>query len=85
MTEALGTLMAVGLMMLPAAAARLLAKDFATTLLLSALIGAACAYGGLVFSYHSGAPSGPSIVLCAGLAYFLALGFASRRAALPRR
>ena len=83
--QALGTLMAVGLMMLPAAAARLLARDFATTLVLSALIGAACAYGGLIFSYHSGAPSGPSIVLCAGLAYFLALGLGSRREALSRR
>jgi zinc/manganese transport system permease protein len=83
--QALGTLMAVGLMMLPAAAARLLAKDFATMLALAALIGAACAYGGLVFSYHSGAPSGPSIVLCAGLAYFLALGLAPRREAFSRR
>jgi zinc/manganese transport system permease protein len=83
--QALGTLMAVGLMMLPAAAARLLARDFATTLVLSALIGAACAYGGLIFSYHSGAPSGPSIVLCAGLAYFLALGLAPGREAFSRR
>jgi zinc/manganese transport system permease protein len=83
--QALGTLMAVGLMMLPAAAARLLARDFSTTLALAALIGAACAYAGLIFSYHSGAPTGPSIVLCAGLAYFLALGFGPKRESATRR
>jgi len=83
--QALGTLMAVGLMMLPAAAARLLARDFLPTLLLAALISAACAYCGLLFSYHSGAPTGPSIVLCAGLAYFLALVLATRRESPPRR
>jgi len=51
----------------------------ATTLLLAALIGALSAYAGLVLSYHFAAPSGPSIVLCAGLAYFLALGLGTRR------
>ena len=83
--QALGTLMAVGLMMLPAAAARLLARDLATTLLLAALIGALSAYAGLVLSYHVAAPSGPSIVLCAGLAYFLALALGARHQTLPRR
>jgi zinc/manganese transport system permease protein len=83
--QALGTLMAVGLMMLPAATARLLARDFSTTLMLAALTGALSAYAGLVFSYHSGAPTGPSIVLCAGLAYFLALGLRSGRGSLSRR
>jgi len=73
--HALGTLMAVGLIMLPAAAARLWTVRLAATLPLSAAIGAACAYAGLVFSNETGAPTGPAIILAAGIVYFLSLVF----------
>jgi zinc/manganese transport system permease protein len=73
--QALGTLMAVGLIMLPAAAARLWTRDLATTLGLAAAIGVVSAYAGLLASYHSGAPSGPAIVLAAGVAYLVSLLF----------
>jgi len=73
--HALGTLMAVGLIMLPAAAARLWTVRLAATLPLSAAIGAACAYAGLVFSNETGAPTGPAIILAAGLVYFVSLVF----------
>jgi len=73
--HALGTLMAVGLIMLPAAAARLWTIRLAATLPLSAAIGAACAYVGLVFSNETGAPTGPAIILAAGLVYFVSLVF----------
>jgi len=72
--QALGTLMAVGLIMLPAAAARLWTRDLALTLALAAVIGALSAYAGLVLSFHTGAPAGPAIILAAGAAYFLSLG-----------
>ena len=73
--HALGTLMAVGLIMLPAASARLWTVRLAATLPASAAIGAACAYVGLVFSYETGAPTGPAIILAAGIVYFLSLVF----------
>jgi zinc/manganese transport system permease protein len=73
--HALGTLMAVGLIMLPAAAARLWTDRLAATLPLSAAIGAVCAYAGLVFSNETGAPTGPAIILAAGIVYFLSLVF----------
>jgi zinc/manganese transport system permease protein len=73
--HALGTLMAVGLIMLPAASARLWTARLAATLPLSAAIGAACAYAGLVFSNETGAPTGPAIILAAGIVYFLSLVF----------
>jgi zinc/manganese transport system permease protein len=73
--HALGTLMAVGLIMLPAAAARLWTVRLAATLLLAAAIGGASAYAGLVFSNETGAPTGPAIVLAAGLVYFVSLIF----------
>jgi zinc/manganese transport system permease protein len=87
--QALGTLMAVGLIMLPAAAARLWTHELAVALPLAALIGALCAYGGLVFSNETGAPTGPAIILAAGLVYFASLIFGRAGGALrfkrPRR
>jgi zinc/manganese transport system permease protein len=73
--HALGTLMAVGLIMLPAAAARLWTVRLAATLPLSAAIGAICAYAGLIYSNETGAPTGPAIILAAGIVYFISLGF----------
>ena len=71
--QVLGTLMAVGLLILPAAAARQWATRLESLIGLSALIGLAAAIAGLVLSYQVDLPSGPSIVLCAGLAYLLSV------------
>jgi zinc/manganese transport system permease protein len=71
--QVLGTLMAVGLLILPAAAARQWATRLESLLGLSALIGLAAAIAGLVLSFQVDLPSGPSIVLCAGFAYLLSV------------
>ncbi len=73
--HALGTLMAVGIIMLPAAAARLWTRDLSVTLPLAAALGALASYAGLVFSFSSGAPAGPAIILAAGVIYFFSLAF----------
>ena len=67
--QALGTLMAVGLMMLPAAAARFWAREVWSLAAVSMLIACLSGYAGLVFSYHLNLPSGPAIILTAGIAY----------------
>lgn len=67
--QAIGALMVVGLMMLPAAAARFWSRRLPRMLLLAALTGAVCVWLGLLLSYYSNLPSGPCIVLLAGLAY----------------
>jgi zinc/manganese transport system permease protein len=73
--HALGTLMAVGLMILPAAAARFWSRDI-TGLLVIALAGAVVSgYVGLLLSYHVGLPTGPAIILTAGTFYILSLAF----------
>ena len=64
--QALGTLMAVGLMILPATAARLWARSLEGLLVMSAAIAAGCAWIGLLLSFHADLPSGPAIVLLAG-------------------
>ena len=81
--QALGTLMAVGLMMLPAAAARL----WATTLPVLAAMASAIAFLsgliGLIASYHLGVASGPAIVLVASGFYVISI-LAGRGGAVRR-
>lgn len=73
--HALGTLLAVGMMMLPAASARLLARDMTAIIGLAVIFGVLAGYGGLVLSFRTALPSGPLIILMAGLFYLLALVF----------
>jgi len=76
--QTLGTLMAVGLMMLPAVSARLWHDTLPAQLLNSTVQAAAAGYAGLMLSYYASVPSGPVIIVCAGGFYFLSLIFAPR-------
>jgi zinc/manganese transport system permease protein len=73
--QALGTLMAVGLMMLPAVASRFWAQGFAPMVAVAAAIGIAASTAGLLISYYINVPSGPAIILSAGVMYLLSLLF----------
>ena len=73
--HALGTLMVVGIMILPAAAARFWAVSIGGLILAAVAIAVASSICGLLVSYHFGLPSGPAIILAAGLAYGLSLTF----------
>lgn len=64
--QALGTLMAVGLMMLPAIAARHWSRQLSGMVYASAAIAVAASLLGLLLSYHADLPTGPAIVLTAG-------------------
>jgi zinc/manganese transport system permease protein len=67
--HALGTLLAVGIMMLPAIAARFWTTDLTRMIAIAVGVAFISGYGGLLLSYHLGAPSGPAIILVAGFAY----------------
>lgn len=82
--HALGTLLAVGIMMLPATAARFWTQDFGRMLVLSVAGGILSGYAGLLASYHLGAPAGPSIIFAAGIVYLFSLVF-GRHGGLVRR
>jgi len=71
--QALGTLLSVGLMMLPAAAARFWTTRVGAMCLLAVLIGMVSCISGLLLSYHASLPSGPAIVLSAGMIYFVSV------------
>jgi zinc/manganese transport system permease protein len=86
--QALGTLMSVGLLLLPAAAARLWAGSVGALMATTSGIAMAASVLGLVVSYDVNLPSGPAIVLAAGLLYVGSVCFGSRggliRRYLPR-
>ena len=71
--HALGTLMAVGLMMLPAVVARFWAGEVATLAVTSSVVAFGSAYAGLLLSYHADLPSGPAIILVAGGVYIVSV------------
>jgi zinc/manganese transport system permease protein len=82
--QALGTLLSVGLMMLPAAAARFWTARVETMCAVAVVIGMAAGVAGLLISYHFALPSGPSIILIAGVFYLMSLLF-GRRGIIPSR
>ncbi|MDP4724879.1 MAG: metal ABC transporter permease [Alphaproteobacteria bacterium] len=71
--QAIGTLMALGLMMIPAITARLLCNSLRITLCVAIFVALVSSYSGLLLSYHAALPTGPTIVLVASLFYIAAL------------
>jgi zinc/manganese transport system permease protein len=86
--HALGTLLVVGIMMLPAATARLWVDDIAAMIALAIPVAMAANVAGLLLSYHVGLPSGPAIILVAGglyIASLLVAPYGFLRPLLPQR
>ncbi|MYZ48268.1 zinc ABC transporter permease AztB [Propylenella binzhouense] len=83
--QALGTLLSVGLMILPAAAARFWTRRLEAMCALAIAFGLAASVAGLLVSYHLSLASGPSIILAAGLVYLVSLLFGTRGLLAGRR
>jgi ABC-type Mn2+/Zn2+ transport system permease subunit len=78
--RAVGTLLVVGLLLAPAAAARAWTRGTGRTMALGAVLGVAAVTAGLLVSWHAGTAAGASIALVAVLAVALSHGL--RRAVL---
>lgn len=76
--QALGTLMAVGLMMLPAATSRFWAGEIWSMALVAMAAAFLSGFVGLLASYRIGWPSGPSIILSAAVLYLASILFGRR-------
>jgi zinc/manganese transport system permease protein len=87
--QALGTLLAVGLMMLPAASSRFWSADVTVMIAAATGIGIASGACGLLLSYHAALPAGPAIILVAGGAYLVSMALGREGGlvwlALPRK
>jgi zinc/manganese transport system permease protein len=82
--QALGTLMAVGLMMLPALAARFWSEDVSHIAIVATGLGVLSSFLGLLVSYHAEIASGPAIVLTAAALYLISIVAGSRSGLLAR-
>lgn len=82
--HALGTLLAVGLIMLPAFAARFWTETLIGMMASATGIGFASSMIGIIGSYHIGTPTGPTIILSCGAIYLLSILFGYRSGLLLR-
>ncbi len=73
--QALGTLLAVGLMILPAGIARFWSRDLTAMICIAVVAAAVSGYAGLVLSFQTRVPSGPAIILVATVIYVLSVLF----------
>src|SRR5690606_9752587 len=71
--QVLGTLMVVGIMMLPATSARFWAGTVGRQMVLAGALGTVSSYAGLLCSYYANVPASPAIILAAGCIYFLSV------------
>jgi zinc/manganese transport system permease protein len=76
--QALGTLMAVGIMLLPAIAARFWAEDVSGMIVVAVLLAFAASLSGLLLSYYANLPTGPAIILLCGIFYLLSMMLGTR-------
>ncbi|MDI9349742.1 MAG: metal ABC transporter permease [Candidatus Symbiobacter sp.] len=85
--QTLGTLMAIGLLMLPATAARFCSRSLSVLVGLASVFAGLASGAGLLISFHFGLPAGPAIILVAGGIYVLTLlggRFGAIRPKLPQ-
>jgi zinc/manganese transport system permease protein len=75
--QALGTLLAVGLMILPAGIARFWSRDITGLICIAVLSALISGYAGLVLSFQTRLPSGPAIILVAAGLYMASVLFGS--------
>ena len=87
--QALGTLLAVGLMILPAGIARFWSRDITSMICIAVASAIVSGYAGLVLSFQTRIPSGPAIILVAAGLYVASVLFGNAgglvRQLIPRR
>ena len=77
--QALGTLLAVGLMILPAGIARFWSRELTGMISIAVASAIVSGYVGLILSFHSRIPSGPAIILVAAVLYVVSILFGNVR------
>jgi zinc/manganese transport system permease protein len=71
----LGTLLGVGIIIIPAATARFWTRDISKMIVLAIACGLLSGWAGLLFAFHARIPSGPAVTLVAGLLYVASVLF----------
>ncbi|NLA89499.1 MAG: metal ABC transporter permease [Alcaligenaceae bacterium] len=82
--QILGTLMVVGVVILPAIVARFFGRTLGVQLVIAPLVGVVCQYAGLVISFAYDLPASTIIILLNGILAVLAMLFGPYGSALKR-
>jgi ABC-type Mn2+/Zn2+ transport system permease subunit len=82
--QGLGTLLAVAMLVGPAAIARTFTRRLPTMMLASTLIALGCGIAGIYVSFHAGLAAGASIAGCVVVAYLAAIAVVGARSVLDR-
>jgi ABC-type Mn2+/Zn2+ transport system permease subunit len=82
---AVGNVLALALLIAPAATARLVANRLARMMVIAGFLGALCGSGALELSYWFGLAAGSTIVLCSAGTFVLVLGYTELRNAVCAR
>ncbi len=69
--QILGTLMSVGLMIVPAVSARFWAVRLLPTMIIASVIAVVSSIIGLMLSWYSALPAGPAVVLCSAIIFII--------------
>lgn len=83
--QLLGTLMTVGMMMLPATCARFWTQRLPIMLVIGVLVGSLSSVIGLLWSYYANLPAGPAIILTATLCFAFSVAFGTQGGVLRMR
>jgi zinc/manganese transport system permease protein len=67
--HALGTLLGVGIIIIPAGIARFWTRELSKMIALAVVSALISGFAGVLFAYDAGIPSGPAVTLAAGLLY----------------
>lgn len=81
--QILGTLMTVGLMMLPAISARCWSNKLPVIFMLAALLGILSSIVGLAWSWYQSLPAGPSVVLTAAIFFLFSIFLGTEKGISP--
>lgn len=73
--HALGTLLGIGIIIVPAAVARFWSRDISTMIALAVATALLSGWSGVLFAFHAGIPSGPAVTLVAGVLYAVSVLF----------
>jgi len=82
--QILGTLMSVGLMMVPAVSARFWAVRLVPTMIVASMIALLSSFIGLLLSWYSALPAGPAVVLCSAVFFLISCLFGRSNGGLAR-
>jgi zinc/manganese transport system permease protein len=73
--HALGTLLGIGIIIIPATIARFWTRDISMMIVLAMISALISGWAGVLFAFHAGIPSGPAVTLVAGALYTVSVLF----------